>query len=308
MLIKLPSKIGLIIKVAIVFIALLYILSRFILMDGGNLSFPTFLIALRVHPFLFYGTILLMPLNWFLESLKWKNAAGRAIDISLSNALMGVLAGVTIGLATPNRIGEFVGRVFMVKGGDRIQLLLLSSVPSFAQVLVTIMLGLIGFVLHPELAGLATIDLILLFAGVFLVFSLPFIFRFIPYKWLKNIVVLRLFPRRLFARILLLSFLRYAVYVFQFCLILSFYGIVLNLELALVCIVISYFIVTIIPTFSFTEVFIRGGIAGIVFSNAGVTFNLAFAAAVTLWIINVAIPALIGTVFVFKLKFYANEE
>ncbi len=276
--------------------------------DHSHFSFPRFFSSFEKHPFLFFAVILLMPLNWLLEAMKWKIAAGKLVKISLQESIKGVLAGVTIGTATPNRIGEFAGRIFMVQEGDRIQLLLLSFVPSFAQVLVTVVAGSIGFLLHPEVAGLSEREMIFLVAGTILVFILPFIPGFFPMRWAKKVEVLRTFSGKLFFQIVFLSVIRYCIYVFQFLLVLMLSGANLEWKMTLVCITVSYFIVTMIPTFSFTEVLLRGGIAGFVFSNGGAEFDIAFTAAVTLWAINVAIPSLVGSVFVFRLKFSGKEK
>lgn len=305
---KHKNKFGVALKVTIVFLAAGYIALR--LFGKGNIHFSIsrFFSSFEEHPFLFFAVVLLMPINWLIESMKWKIAASRSVNISLKESIKGVLAGVTVGTATPNRIGEFAGKIFMVREGDRMQLLLLSFIPSFAQVLVTVVAGAIGFMLHPEVAGLSNSEMFFLLTGTILVFILPFVPGIIPLRWATKMEALRTFPRKLFFQIIVLSILRYSIYVFQFLLVLMLTGANLEWKMALVCISVSYFIVTMIPTFSFTEVLLRGGIAGFVFSNGGAEFDLAFTAAVTLWTINVAVPSLIGSVFVFRLKFLAKEK
>ena len=69
---------------------------------------------------------------------------------------------------------------------------------------------------------------------------------------------------------------------------------------------------TMIPTIAITELGIRGSVAlfliGIYFGNPldmPDHINLGIVAASTaLWIINLALPALTGTIFVFNLKFF----
>jgi hypothetical protein len=81
---------------------------------------------------------------------------------------------------------------------------------------------------------------------------------------------------------------------------------------ALVLISLVYFIMAVIPTIALTELGIRGSVAIYFFGlylakfpgimtteNVGV-----FAASTLLWMINLGIPALIGTVFVFRLQFF----
>lgn len=303
------NKLGLGLKVAIVFLAAGYIAWRLFGKNNSNFSFEEFINSIQAHSFLFASVLILMPVNWFIEALKWKAAAGQSGFISTGDAVRGVLAGVTIGTATPNRVGEFAGRIFMVKNGDRVQLLLLSFIPSFAQVTITILAGCLGFIFHPGMESLRTIEIIALVSGTILFLVMPFLLlRFLPAKWKEKTNVLKTFPPKLFTRILFLSLVRYSIYVFQFLLLLIVAGSNVDWKIALICITVSYFIVTIIPTFSVTEILVRGGVFGFVFSDGGVAFGLAFTAAVTLWFINVAIPSLIGSIFVFRLKFSQKEE
>ena len=52
---------------------------------------------------------LLMLLNWSLESSKWKFLMSGVEEMNFISALKGVLSGLAIGFATPNRVGEFAG-------------------------------------------------------------------------------------------------------------------------------------------------------------------------------------------------------
>ena len=77
-----------------------------------------------------------------------------------------------------------------------------------------------------------------------------------------------------------------------------------------------YFIMAIIPTIALTELGIRGSVAlyffGIYAGRFPVlegTANIGvFAASTILWMINLGIPALIGTIFVFRLQFFRKPE
>ncbi|MDQ3108652.1 MAG: lysylphosphatidylglycerol synthase domain-containing protein [Bacteroidota bacterium] len=294
--------IGLALKVAIVLLAVGYITRRFLFTDD-SISFPLHLFrAIQISPLTFLAVLLLMVINWMLEGWKWKLAAGQQIKISFVNAIKGVLAGVTIGTATPNRIGEFAGRIFMQNEADRIPLLLLSFVCSFCQVVVTFLAGITGMLLVEENAGLSQHEMIFIYV-VGAVFScLPFLLPFVSGKWKERFAQLRKFPLTVFFKIFFLSALRYAVYVFQFMLLVFILRPEFFCAEVLGLVMVSYLVVTLIPTFSFTEVFVRGGIATLVFSSYGLE-RIGFVVAVLLWLINVGIPSLVGTFFVFRLKF-----
>ena len=115
MLAKYRQKLGLGLKVTIVLLAVGYITRRFFTTDDPVSILTHLYRAITFFPLTFLAVLLLMPVNWMLEGLKWKLAAGQQVKLSFGNAMRGVLAGVTIGTATPNRIGEFAGRIFMEK-------------------------------------------------------------------------------------------------------------------------------------------------------------------------------------------------
>ena len=69
---------------------------------------------------------------------------------------------------------------------------------------------------------------------------------------------------------------------------------------------IMLLIISIIPTIAITEISVRGSVAVSLFGL--ISFNTIgiLSAALALWIINLVLPALIGTFFVFSLKFFRS--
>lgn len=306
MLAKHRRKFGLALKVAIVLLAAGYIARRFFTTDDP-VSIATHLgRSIKFFPLTFLAVLFLMPVNWMLEAWKWKLAAGQQVKMSFANAMRGVLAGVTTGTATPNRVGEFAGRIFMEKEEDRVPLLFLSFVCSFCQVVITFFAGITGMLLLEDNAGLSRNETLFIYVAGLIFCCTPLLLPVLPAKWKERTKQLRQFPLTVFSKILFLSALRYAVYVFQFLLIIQMLKPELFCLEILACIMVSYLVVTLIPTFSFTEVFIRGSIAALIFSAAGFE-RIGFIAAILLWLINVAVPSLVGTVYVFRLKFVTKE-
>ena len=64
-----------------------------------------------------YALILLalVPLNWTLEALKWQWLARRVAPLRFTEALGGVLAGLSLGMALPG-LGDTAGRVLSIRG------------------------------------------------------------------------------------------------------------------------------------------------------------------------------------------------
>ena len=95
---------------------------------------------------LFWLIVVLALCNWGLESKKWQILINRLYPIKFFTAIKSVLSGVALSLNTPNRIGEYVGRVLFVQEGKRLQAVSLSMVGGIAQLTITMLMGTLGLV------------------------------------------------------------------------------------------------------------------------------------------------------------------
>ena len=55
--------------------------------------------------------LLLLPINYLLEAVKWRQLLRHAIRPGISSAVGHVLVGQASGFITPNRLGDYAGRV-----------------------------------------------------------------------------------------------------------------------------------------------------------------------------------------------------
>ncbi|RYF51547.1 MAG: UPF0104 family protein, partial [Cytophagaceae bacterium] len=55
--------------------------------------------------------VLLAPVNWGLEALKWQLLIRRIEPVSFAGAYRAVLAGMTLSFALPAQLGDVAGRV-----------------------------------------------------------------------------------------------------------------------------------------------------------------------------------------------------
>src|SRR5206468_12492684 len=65
--------------------------------------------------------ILLMPLNWGIEAVKWKRSVQGVQPVSFFKSLRAVLAGVSFSVTMPNRVGEYLGRMLYLSEGSRLR-------------------------------------------------------------------------------------------------------------------------------------------------------------------------------------------
>jgi uncharacterized membrane protein YbhN (UPF0104 family) len=106
----------------------------------ADLSSPDFLRTLVF-------VVLLMVVNWMLEALKWQKLISKIEKVSLLQSVVAVLTGVTISSFTPNRVGEYFGRAFILKKASHIEGILITILGSMSQLLITILTGSLAFLL-----------------------------------------------------------------------------------------------------------------------------------------------------------------
>jgi hypothetical protein len=89
--------------------------------------------------------LLLMLLNWSIESVKWRLLIAKIEKISFFRSFKAVMTGVSVSLFTPNRTGDYLGRVFILEKGNHVEGILITLIGSFAQIVVTLSAGLFCF-------------------------------------------------------------------------------------------------------------------------------------------------------------------
>lgn len=259
--------------------------------------------------------ILLIPLNWVLEAIKWKEVLKSIQKISLAWALKNVLIGLTSGFFTPNRVGEPLGRAMMLDDGNKTKGVICSLICTLSQSFATlffVMLSLIGVSYYiPKLTDSQEISLITNVALIGLViitilyFTLPLWIRKIKSnsQKIKNIIeALSFISYRSLLKISFYSIFRFGVYTFQYYLMLRFFSVEIDMLLALIMIPINYFLISITPSVAFAEIGIRGTYAILLlgyFSSNTVGVALS---GIGLWFLNYVAPMLVGSLLLMKTK------
>lgn len=324
---KIPyKKLTIIIKFLIIVMSVAYIYHKLFRQNNFDALINQLNVLQTPPTFLFLSiTFVLLFFNWSLEAYKWKYLLNSLEKISFTTALKGVLTGVTISVFTPNRIGDFGGRIFMLQSESRIKAIGLSFIGNAAQTIVTLITGLIGFIYYfnayttinktdnPHLFyAIVCIVLLLIPALLFFYFNIDFLKSIL--KKIKSELVdtiadkLNALNTKQMITILILSIIRYSVFSLQFFILLKLFNIDLSVLEGFIMIACTFFAITAIPTFAFTEIGVRSS-AALAFIGAVSTNTVGIlSAALLLWVINIAIPALIGSLFVFKLRFFSKKD
>lgn len=271
----------------------------------------------------FLLVVFLMLVNWGIEARKWQLLVRHLQPFSFTRAFKSVLSGCSITMLTPNRIGEYGGRILFIQEEHRIKAISLNIVSSISQLLVTMIMGCAGLIFlrffshnnHNALSVLPDF-----WGNVLIYFSITgtvllFLF-YIRLGWLvslmekltafnkivRHIKVLDEFSASQLLKILSLSLLRYLVFVLQYVLLLQVMQVNIDAGLSFWLITVFYLVMAVAPTVGFLELPVRAK-ASIELMKLYSTNTLGIeTAALSLWLINLVVPALIGSLLILGIK------
>lgn len=330
---KLYKTYNLFIKIAIILFSAGFIVHRlFLRPDNLSLAerFPQWLEGVALLP---VGLIaLLMMLNWSLEALKWRFLIRKIESIPFVRAFMAVWAGLTLGIFTPNRIGEYFGRPFILRQANRWEGAFITVTGSISQLIVTMLAGAIALIylvyydsrfsdllpstakiiLASALLAANVVILLLYFRPAIILVTLRQIIPGRALKLRRHAEVFARFSTTELCKALLLSTLRYLVFSIQFFIALRICQIPLDVGDAIAIIPAIYLTISAIPSFTLAEIGVRGSVSIFYLERLfmfradilpGIAVNAALAAFL-IWIVNLILPSAIGWIFVFRLKFF----
>jgi len=275
----------------------------------------------------FWLTVLLVFVNWGIEARKWQLLMGTVQQMGFFTAFKSVLCGVTLSLNTPNRMGEYAGRVLFVQEGHRLQAVSLSIAGSMAQLIITMVMGCMGLLYMlwglktgDTAMGLSRFWLMVFIAGsgfgtlVFLLFFfrlgwLVKLLERLPYsqRFSKYISVLENFDAKILLRLLSLSFFRYIVFVLQYIFMLQLMQVEQNYWPGFWLVSVLFWVMAIIPSFAVAELGIRGTVANTLFAYSGNTIGV-LAVTFGIWFANLFVPALTGSLLIFGIKIKKEKK
>jgi len=267
--------------------------------------------------------IFLMLVNWGIESKKWQILINHVQHFSFTRAFKSVLSGCSVTMLTPNRIGEYGGRILYVSEENRIRAISLSLVGSISQLLVTMVMGCIGllylrYLSHnignalpvlPEFWGDVLIYLSIGITVLLLLFylRLGWLVRTMErlpslQKVIYHISVLDEFDNKHLVQILFLSFIRYLVFVLQYVLMLQVMQIEIPVGLCFWLMTVFYLVMAIAPSFGFIELPVRVSASWVIFKLYTSNELGVGTASLGIWLINLVIPAIIGSLLILSIK------
>ena len=272
--------------------------------------------------------VFLMIINWSIEAWKWKISIQNVQPMSFSRSFRAVLSGVSFSVSTPNRMGEYLGRILYMEEGNRLRVISLTIVSSMSQLITTLLAGSVGlFFIRKNIdtgnsiEGLDSFWLRVLQYGVIIVLVIltGFYFRLSliinvadklrnnsRYAWL--IGSLKDIDATLLLKLLSLSAIRYIVFVVQYFLLFRLFEADMEWWQCFWAVSVIFLVLAIIPTFAIAELGLRGKVSlkliGL-FSTNSLGISLA---TVTIWIINLVLPAIAGSLLILSVKIFKNRN
>ena len=275
------------------------------------------------HDWRLWLVIFLMIVNWGIETKKWQILIQHVQHFSFYRAFKSVLSGCSVTMLTPNRIGEYGGRILYVKDEHRIKAISLTLVGSISQLLVTMIMGCIGllhlrYLSHNNISAGAVLPefwgdvLIYLSIGI----TIVLLFFYLRLGWLvrmmeklpslqkivNHIRVLDEFNDANLLQILCLSFARYLVFVVQYVLILQVMDVHIPLVLCFWLMTVFYLVMAVAPTIGFIDLPVRVSASWAIMKLFTTNELGVGTASLGIWLINLVTPAIIGSLLILSIK------
>jgi uncharacterized membrane protein YbhN (UPF0104 family) len=264
---------------------------------------------------------LLVP-NLWLQHVKWLRLL-HLIDpeIRKSDAAASLLAGFALGLVTPGRVGE-IGRGFFLRNVDRVQATVLAGVDKLTTLAVIFLAGMAGVIWAVAgaaggnaawpamtagfLAGSALLAMLLAPGRVSVLLGRARLSRLRALGtrlqngvWTGSTLRFRLV-------IVGLSLAFYITFVLQFSLFVAAFTGSVRPEYSLAA-AVTLFTKSLLPI-SFGDLGVREGSAALVFARIGVPAAAAFNGALLLFVANVALPGIFGTILILVRRVRTNKH
>lgn len=259
--------------------------------------------------------LLLTPLNWLLEALKWKILVRRVEAISLKQATHGVLAGLAMGFALPAQLGDTAGRLLSLRSDQRWQGIGAALVSGGMQFLAAIFFGTIALFIQLQMGGKnQPVALWILLYSLVLLMILALLTAWqrqnlanIQHQWIQRWEKYWAVALHYTTAELLLAFgaalLRYLTFSYQFYLAMGIFGIHLPVRETITGIGLVYLGKTIIPAFNLlSDLGVREATSLYVFGQWQIPAPQILSATLTLWLFNILAPVFVGLFWVWKLK------
>lgn len=270
----------------------------------------------RADPLWFGAVILLAPVNWFWEAVKWQRVVKYLHPVSLWTSCKAVITGIAFGMVTPGKLGDFAGRILYVPRRKRVSAAIGTLMTNLIQVAASSTAGVIGLCYFlwyhqsgPWLSGFLKITaLVVILLGILWWTRAYWATGLMGFgairKMSRYFRILKWYSTKDIIYIYGLSLVKYLTYNIQFLLLANLLGAQIPWVAGIFATMMMYWLLMAIPSFMLADISVRGFVAGMVFIETGLALNgvsLLSASYVT-WLLNLVVPAVLGSILLLVLR------
>lgn len=283
--------------------------------------------AMARNASLFWAVVALMVVNWGLETRKWQVLLRELVHMPFFRAFKAILSGLAFAMNTPNRVGEYGGRVLYVPEGMRLRAVSLTLAGSLAQLLVTMVMGSIGLTLLRQqlVTGIGntsagmwidvfrTITAVCALLGMMLYFRLGWLVRMLDRipgsgRVTHHVRIMGSLTVSVLLRVLSLSVLRFLVFGIQYILMLQFLQVNAAWWPGFWMVSVLFLLLAMVPTIALLELGLRWRYSLVLFGVFSPDTLAIYAAATGIWLVNLVVPALAGSLFIIGVRVFRDRK
>lgn len=276
----------------------------------------TFLKANKVYLIIAF---LLLPLNLFLQFLKWKILSSKYFGITSNEKVwLSLFYGISGGIFTPMKSGEYFARALPYKDVKVLDVILATLVDKLIPIFFVVTIGGSFFIIYlnnlinfsvSAIVGLIVIFNMLVLLPLYFLFrmseaSLKFTAWLKSKKYLEKIInrvsFLKQMDKGTIIKVALISFLYHITFTTQMTFMLSAYSGEFDFTLFFFVANLIIFAQIVIPPIAFGEVGVREGAATYFLQNLGFSGAVGFNAAISLFFVNLLLPSIVGLFLLLK--------
>lgn len=253
------------------------------------------------------SALLIFPLL-YLQFFKWRELSGNLLGIkSKKKILDSLLFGISAGLLTPMRLGEFAGRVYILKGTSKSQILVVSLLDKYLTHLYYPVFGIVPlFIFFPEY----TTEFIYALLGIIIYWIL--VIQLLKLRKIKLIInslrnrfelfdkfviavkLVKEMDRKLLTKVLFIAFVYVVLNLLQYAILISAFSMEDKYFTYLFACGFIFWFRSLLPVFTIGDLGVRELTAIYFLSLVGVNEFAAFNASLTIFIFNLVIPSIVS--------------
>lgn len=235
--------------------------------------------------------------------------------LSYSRAFSSYLTGMAFSIVTPNRIGDYPGRILYLGRNNTFRYVNVSILGAISQLSAIFLFGIAGLIYYNIAfpAIIAKMALGICIAGN--IFIAVIYWRFEAWlpgmeriKWLKKFAtygrLLNRFTIRRQMIILGMSVLRFSIFTAQYLILLKWMNVNVPLAEGFCMAALFFWIMAVIPSIALAELGIRGNVSLYLFQHFSSNTVGILAATSGIWLLNLVLPSILGSILIMRMRLF----